>query len=239
MRPNSVCAPVAKTTALPAPATTVVPMNTTLRASSSVVCDPAASAVLRTGALSPVSGALFTRSSCASTTRQSADTASPASNTTTSPGTRSEAGHSKRSPSRRTRQVRGTRADNASAVRSAEYSMPKPIAAFNITTAMIANASSRLLISCGRCNAYAMNVSVAAANNTSANKSVNCSSRRLTIRGRLAVGSSFRPACARLASISAAVSPRVDVARALNTSLLESFSRLDVSSTGVAVPEGS
>ena len=58
IRPNSVAVPVAKTTALPAPATTSVPMNRQLRAWSSGP-GGTVSAVRRAGSLSPVSAALF------------------------------------------------------------------------------------------------------------------------------------------------------------------------------------
>lgn len=107
-------------------------MNTQLRASST---GPGAtgSPVRATASLSPVSAALFTATSCASTRRQSADTASPASRTTTSPGTSSHVGSSRRSPSRSPRRVCGTIARRDSAVRSAECSWAKPIVAFSTT----------------------------------------------------------------------------------------------------------
>lgn len=148
IRPNSVSAPAANTTAFAAPATTSVPMNTQLRASSA---GPSATGwrVRPTASLSPVSAALFTETSCASTRRQSAGTASPASRTTTSPGTRSRAGSSSRSPPRSTRQVWGTIAWSDSAVRSAEYSWTKPMAAFSSTTQRIATASCRVPVSRG------------------------------------------------------------------------------------------
>ena len=148
IRPNSVTAPVAYTTALPAPDITVVPMNTQLRESSAVTA-AVGSPTRPTAELSPVSGALFTERPCASTTRQSADTASPASRTTRSPGTSAADGSSTRSPSRSTRQTCGTIAWSVCAVRSAEYSWAKPITAFSTTTPRMANASWRLPASWG------------------------------------------------------------------------------------------
>jgi hypothetical protein len=153
IRPNSVAVPVANTTPLAVPAATVVPMNTQLAACNAGVIASTGPLTRFTGSLSPVSAALFTAASWASTSRQSAGTASPASSTTTSPGTSSRAGTSDRPPSRSTRQVCGTIACNAWAVRSAEYSCQNPMTAFNTTTARIATASCRLPKSRGRCTA--------------------------------------------------------------------------------------
>ena len=88
--PNSVCIPVAKTTARPSPETTEVPANNVFRpCKRSSSDDGAASRAL--GIDSPVTVALLTRKQKASIIRQSADMLSPSCNKITSPGTRSAA----------------------------------------------------------------------------------------------------------------------------------------------------
>src|SRR5665811_2004085 len=90
--PNSVCAPVAKTTALPRPETTEVPASRMfLPRIRSSTWDGLVSRAF--GMDSPVTVALLTRTSKASIRRQSAGTLSPCSSRTTSPTTRSSAGN--------------------------------------------------------------------------------------------------------------------------------------------------
>ncbi len=192
-------------------------MNTQLRASSGGPAETG-SADRPTALLSPVSGALFTASSCASTTRQSADTASPASSTTTSPGTSSRAATSSRSPPRSTRQVWGTIAASAWAVRSAEYSWAKPMAAFSTTTPRIATASCKVPMSRGSSSQYARKVIPDATISTTAKRSVNWApncrhTARRRVRGSSLAPYRSSPACAR-----AADRPRREVSSAVKTS---------------------
>lgn len=192
-------------------------MNRQLRASSGGPVDTA-SAVRPTALLSPVSGALFTDSSCASTRRQSADTASPASTTTTSPGTSSRTGSSSRSPSRSTRHVCGTIACSDSAVRSAEYSCAKPMTALSTTTPRMAKASCKVPRSRGCSSSYARKVIPEATISTSANRSVNWapSCRHTPVRPER--GSSLAPYRSSRVPASAADSPRGEVPNVVRTS---------------------
>ena len=135
MCPNSVSAPVAKTTARAVPEATLVPAKTRLRAwmrgtSSSIGTD-----WRRTGSDSPVSAASFVASSAAAIRRQSAEIASPSASSTTSPGTRSAASTSAGAPSRSTCARAGSSRLSASAVRSARYSWTNPMIALSRTTA--------------------------------------------------------------------------------------------------------
>lgn len=171
-----------------------------------------------TALLSPVNGALFTDSSCASTTRQSADTASPASITTTSPGTSSRTGSSSRTPSRSARHVCGTIACRDSAVRSAEYSWAKPMPAFSTTTPRMAKASCRVPTSRGCSSVYATKVIPEATISTIANRSVNCDPSCRHTRVRPERGSSLAPYRSSLVRASVADSPRAEVSKEVKTS---------------------
>ena len=97
--PNSVCIPVAKTTALACPDTIDVPASTTFLLSirSSAADGPVSRAL---GSDSPVTAALLTRTPKASISRQSAGTLSPGSRWTMSPGTSSSAGTRVTTPAR-------------------------------------------------------------------------------------------------------------------------------------------
>ena len=129
----------------------VVPMNAQLRASSVGVPAGAGSHGRRAGSLSPVSGALFTASSWASTSRQSAGTASPASSTTTSPGTTSRTGDLLALPVAQ-HPAQCAAPSPAASPPSARPSTParNRSTAFSSTTPRIATASCRLPTSSGR-----------------------------------------------------------------------------------------
>ena len=145
MRPNSVLRPVAKTTARPVPAATLVPMNTRLgmlivASSSSMI----GSAVLRTASDSPVRAMLLVDISYWRTRRASALMLSPSSSTIMSPGTRSAAATIVTSPSRTTLALAGTSFCSASVAFSARYSWKKPMVALSSTTPMMATVTLML-----------------------------------------------------------------------------------------------
>jgi hypothetical protein len=138
--PNSVCIPVANTSAFPSPATIVLPASSTLGArnrSSSVV----AAAVRAFGSDSPVMVARFTRTANASTRRQSAGTFSPSPTRTTSPGTSASAGSRHAAPSRSAVTWCGNSRFSAAIARSARYSCQKENAPFTAMTPTIAQPS--------------------------------------------------------------------------------------------------
>jgi hypothetical protein len=97
--PKKVRAPVATTSTVAEPETTLVPMKTRLSAASGSVTASSARACFSTGRLSPVMAAWLTNRSLAASTRASAGTMSPADRATTSPGT-SRAIGSSRAPGR-------------------------------------------------------------------------------------------------------------------------------------------
>ena len=177
MRPNSVLSPVAKTTALPVPEATLVPMNTRLgmlmvASSSSMI----ASAVLRTASDSPVRAMLLVESSYWRSTRASALMLSPSSRTMMSPGTRSAAATIVTSPSRMTLAFDGTSFCSASVAFSARYSWKKPMVAFSRTTPMIAIVTLMLSWRAAPVESIAaMNTRTAAASSMIAKRLVNWS----------------------------------------------------------------
>ena len=91
--PRYVSWPVATTTAVPEPLSTLVPRNATLVNSTGALAAGFFSASnFSTGKLSPVSVLWFTNRSFAASTRTSAGIMSPAANATMSPGTSCEIG---------------------------------------------------------------------------------------------------------------------------------------------------
>ena len=130
--PNSVCMPVAHTTALPRPYVTVVPVNTMfLRSPTRASCRIGASSLV-TGNDSPVSGASSHWMEWFSTSRASAGILSPASITSTSPGTSSLDATSSSAPPRSTVIIGVNMLFSASRARSARYSCTKPSTAQNM-----------------------------------------------------------------------------------------------------------
>ena len=93
--PKYVSEPVATTSALPAPLTTLVPMKAMFSSSSGLADCTRGDICFSTGSDSPVSAACATKRSLAFRMRQSAGTMSPAESSTTSPGTRSASGTSR------------------------------------------------------------------------------------------------------------------------------------------------
>ena len=101
MRPNSVFIPIAVTTPRPLPATTVVPVNTTLaRSAIPTSWGNTATLSFSMGVDSPVRAASCIFNANVVTSRASAGTWSPASTSTTSPGTSVSAGRMRSEPSR-------------------------------------------------------------------------------------------------------------------------------------------
>lgn len=122
--PNSVCMPVAKTTALACPDAIAVPAS---RMFLLLISSPAleGSAFRALGSDSPVIVALLTRTPKASTSRQSAGTWSPCSKSTMSPGTNCVTASDVTPPSRRIFTSCGSSLSNAASVCSARYSCQK------------------------------------------------------------------------------------------------------------------
>ena len=102
MRPASLRAPVAVTSAMPWPATTSVPPKTV------------SATALASGRLSPVSSDSSTASALARRSTASAATRSPSSSSNASPGTTSAAGHGSATPPRSTRACGAAMARSAS-----------------------------------------------------------------------------------------------------------------------------
>ncbi|MNU50334.1 hypothetical protein D3C71_392970 [compost metagenome] len=92
--PKYVFEPVATTSALPEPLTTLVPMKAMFSSSSELPVSTCWAMCFSTGRDSPVSAACATNRSFAFRMRQSAGTMSPAESSMTSPGTSSASGTS-------------------------------------------------------------------------------------------------------------------------------------------------
>ena len=146
MRPNSVSAPVAKTTPRPVPDATLVPAKTRLRAwirgtfsSTALRLPPHRIRLPRQGRVARRQ----TRTPPAAGSRQRPRR--PRRTGRRRPGTSSSAATSAGAPSRSTRARAGSSRISASAVRSARYSCTKPITAFSSTTAKTATATFRFV----------------------------------------------------------------------------------------------
>ncbi|KAG1434404.1 hypothetical protein G6F57_021599 [Rhizopus arrhizus] len=92
--PKYVLPPVATTSALPEPLTTLVPMKAMFSSSSELPVSTRWTACFSTGSDSPVRAACAMKRSLAFRMRQSAGIMSPAESSTTSPGTSSASGTS-------------------------------------------------------------------------------------------------------------------------------------------------
>ena len=144
MRPTSVCAPVANTTARPVPAATVVALKRRLfRSASGVVSSSTTSARFEIGSDSPVSAASSTRRSTVEMSRASAGTRCPALTSMMSPGTTVCASMSRSCPVRTTDARGVSSSSSASMARRARHSVRKPMSVLMTRTAAIAAASSR------------------------------------------------------------------------------------------------
>ena len=138
--PSSVRWPVAKTTAVPLPRSTLQPAKAMFGLSiSRPLAAPVFSGWERD---SPVSGALLTSRSSVSTRRASAAMRSPSASSRTSPGTRSSASTSRSAPSRQTRTRCGRNRRSASIARSARISCAKAKSPFSTATPNSAQPSS-------------------------------------------------------------------------------------------------
>ena len=143
MRPNSVCMPVAVTSACARPSVTAVPANTMfVRSPTGRSGSRRSPTALTAGTDSPVSGASCTSSRSVSSRRASPATRSPARSSSTSPGTRSRAAISASCPSRSTRAAGAVSVRSASIARSARYSCTKPSSTASETITAIATAST-------------------------------------------------------------------------------------------------
>ena len=142
MRPSSVFAPVATTTACALPAASVVPRNRRERRSATGASSGAGSVDFSTATLSPVRADSSARTLAAVSRRRSAGTRSPAARRTMSPGTNSPASTCVSWPLRRTRATACPCLRRASSACRARHSVKNPTRAFTSRTTPMATAST-------------------------------------------------------------------------------------------------